>query len=249
VRVLVVGATGVLGRALVPALEGAGHKVRGIARHPTCTEVLQADLLRDDLAPLVEDCDAVIHAATSIPRDPSAPGAWDLNTQLRNEGTRRLLAATGSRRYAQQSIVMAYADGGDRWLDESWPFDSSPARAQIVDPVREMESLVRASEADWVILRGGQFTPLRLSPIACDGQYFISPIHPADYAEAIAAALERARSQSTFNITADPLRYADYAAPLNGPRAPDRPCPPSHRCTSALAHSLLAWQPKHPILH
>src|SRR2546423_1533474 len=246
-RILVVGATGVLGRALMPALEGAGHEVRGLSRRASGSSMIAADVLTADLEPLVRNGDAVIHAATAIPSNPSAPGAWDLNTHLRTEGTRRLLCAAGGRRYLQQSIVMAYADGGDQWLDESWPFDASPARASVVSPVREMESLVKASTADWVILRGGSFVPVAVRRIACDGRYWISPIHPLDMASAFVAALAHAPSGSTFNITADPIRYVDYASRFNAQRQPDRPCPASHRCTNAHARELLHWQPQRSI--
>src|SRR5947209_13336979 len=131
-RVFVVGATGVLGRALVPLLLARGHAVRALARSPerarplaeAGTDVVPGDLLEPELATrlpgLLAGCQAVIHAATAIPRDAAAPGAWDATTRLRTEGTRRLLdaaLATGAGRYLQQSIVMAYPDGGDRWLD------------------------------------------------------------------------------------------------------------------------------------
>ncbi len=246
-RILVVGVTGVLGRALVSVLEGAGHEVHGFSRHASGPRRTAADLLTADLEPLVRGCDAVIHAATAIPRDRSVPGAWDLNTRLRTEGTRRLLAAAGARRYVQQSIVMAYADGGDTLLDESSPFDSNPARSSVVEPVREMERLVQASESDWVILRGGSFVPVAVTPIACDGRYWISPIHPMDMATAVLRALASQTSREVFNITAEPIRYEDYAARFNAPRAPDRSCPPSHRCTNAHAQSVLGWHPTHSI--
>ena len=76
------GATGVLGRALVPRLLSCGHSVRAIARRPSndfCRhglELIKSDLLVDDLFELVFGCEAVVHIATAIPRDSSAPGAW-----------------------------------------------------------------------------------------------------------------------------------------------------------------------------
>ena len=208
-KVLVVGASGVLGRALIPLLLDAGHTVRALSRHPLKSglgvESVAGDLLKSDLSPIVEGCEAVVHAATAIPSNPSQPGAWTLNTQLRTLGTRRLVdaaQAAGVQRYVQQSIIMAYADGGDAWLDETAPFDSSPARAATVEPVREMESLVRASSLDWCILRGGQFAgpgtaqdrllealASGTATVPCTGAYFISPIHPADMASAAVAAL------------------------------------------------------------
>ncbi|HLZ29776.1 MAG TPA: NAD(P)H-binding protein [Chloroflexota bacterium] len=274
-KVLVVGASGMLGRALVPLLVGAGHTVRALSRHPVGPSLgvdpVAGDLLRTDLTPVVEGCEAVVHAATAIPRDPSLPGAWDLNTRLRTLGTRRLVGAAqaaGVRRYVQQSIIMAYADGGDAWLDETAPFDASPARAATVEPVREMESIVRGSTLDWCILRGGQFAgpgtaqdfvveslASGTATVPCDGAYFISPIHPADMATAAAAALAvGAPSRTIFNVVGDPLTYAtyvDHLATLRGLPPPrhdeSAPCPPSHRCTAAAAHTALSWHPTHSI--
>jgi uncharacterized protein YbjT (DUF2867 family) len=174
-RVFVVGATGVLGRALVPLLLARGHAVRALVRSPergrqlaeAGADVVPGDLLEPELAArlpdLVAGCQAVIHAATAIPRDPAAPGAWDATTRLRTEGTRRLLdaaLAAGARRYLQQSIVMAYPEGGDRRLDEATPLDDSPARAAVCAPVAAMEGMVRAADPErlgWCILRGGIF--------------------------------------------------------------------------------------------
>jgi nucleoside-diphosphate-sugar epimerase len=267
VKIAVIGASGILGRALIPLLAAEGHKVRPASRH-----LNGLDLLTSDLAPLLAGCDAVVHAATAIPSNPSAPGAWDLNTSLRTTGTRRLLAAAqqaGVQRYVQQSITMAYQDGGDAWLDESTPFDPSSERASLVEPVRDMEAQVRASNLHWTILRGGQFAGpgtaqdavvARLDAatlsIPCAGQHWISPIHPADMAAAVVAALTLAPSGSTFNITAEPIRYADYLdrlAALGGLPALARdpkssaPCPASQRCTARAAHQILNWRPTHSI--
>ena len=273
-KVLVVGASGVLGRALVPLLLDAGHTVRALSRHPLKSapgvEPVAGDLLSTDLSPVVDGCQAVVHAATAIPSNPSQPGAWTLNTQLRTLGTRRLVEAAqaaGVQRYVQQSIIMAYADGGDAWLDETAPFDSSPARASTVEPVREMESLVRASSLDWCILRGGQFAgpgtaqdvllealASRTATVPCTGAYFISPIHPADMASAVVAALavgaprmqpstsSRTRSRTRPTSTTSPTSAICRPAPQRR-----RPCPPSQRCTAAAAHDHLAWHPTHSI--
>jgi nucleoside-diphosphate-sugar epimerase len=268
----------VLGRALVPRLAARGHSVRGIARRPPRSprpagaELIEADLLEDDLVPLVRGADAVIHIATAIPADSSAPGAWELNGRLRTDGTRRLLdAALACRvpRYLQQSIVMAYRDGGERWLDEQAPLDDSPARAAITGPVIEMEAMVRATEPEvlrWTILRGGSFVgagtgeslieALRAGTVtvAGDGSNYISPVAVADMARAVVAALELAPAGSTFNVVDDPLRYGDYvdaladligaARPL---RAPELPQPPSWRCTNRAAQTVLGWLPRERI--
>ena len=167
--VLVAGATGVLGRALIPRLIAGRHRVRAIARNastadlPAEVEAIDADLLEDDLLELVDGCDAVVHIATAIPSDPSALGAWDTTARLRTEGTRRLLDAALAcrvRRYVQQSIVMAYRDGGDAWLDETHHSTTHPDGPTICGPVIEMEGMIREVDPQvlaWTILRGGSF--------------------------------------------------------------------------------------------
>ncbi len=280
-RVAVVGATGVYGRHLVPLLAQQGHEVRALVRSveraasfAQIAEIRQADLLTPDIAArlpaLLKDCDAVLHIATAIPRDASATGAWDTNTRLRTDGTRALLDATlavGAKRYVQQSIVMAYPDSGDRWIDESTPLDDSPARATITAPVRAMEAMMRAVPTDrlaWCILRGGSFVGpgtaqedllarLRAGTVTvpCDGSHFISPIHVADMAAATVAALS-APAGSIFNIVAEPVRYGEYvdrlAARIGAPAPPrdsQQPCPPSYRCSNRAAREMLKWRPTH----
>jgi nucleoside-diphosphate-sugar epimerase len=279
VTVFLAGATGVLGRALIPRLVVRGHRVRAIARRrpdsrlPEEVEFIEADLLAADLRPLVDGCDAVIHAATAIPSDPAEPGAWDANARLRISGTRRLLAAAlacGVSRYVQQSIVMAYRDGGDAWLDEQAPLDDSPERATVCGPVIEMETMIREVEPQglaWTILRGGSFVGadtgqcalverLRAGTavVAGDGSNYVSLVDVGDMAAAVAAALEAAPGGSTFNVVDDPLRYGDYVdalADLIGvsrpARAQELSLPPSWRCTNRAAQNVLGWLPRERI--
>ena len=105
-NVCVVGATGVLGRSLVPLLLENEFAVRALARFtdekrsrlPRSADCRTFDLLSDDapqqLPSLLHGFDAVLHIATAIPTDFTAPGAWDLNTRLRTVGTQRLLDAS-----------------------------------------------------------------------------------------------------------------------------------------------------------
>ena len=280
-KVCVVGATGVLGRALVPMILQQGHSVRALARFrkatkdffPPDADCRFFDLLSpsagDDLVPLLEGCDAVVHAATQIPSDFTAPGAWDANNRLRIEGTPQLVQASlaaGVSIYIQQSIEMAYLDLGDRWIDENTPFDTSPARSRSSAAVVAMENAVKQIPPDsmrWCILRGGAFVGkgtfqddainrlLRgTDVVAGNGQNFISPIHVTDMASAIVASLERGSQGSIFNINATPLRageYADALAAALGVAKPKRdttqPNPPSYRCSNELARNSLGWLP------
>lgn len=238
----------------------------------TVGEVLQAET-QQHLPALVKGCEAVIHIATAIPSNPAAPGAWETNTRLRTEGTRSLLDAAlqaGATRYIQQSIVMAYPDRGDAWLDEDQSLDTTPARATICGPVIEMERMVRAVPPDrlrWSMLRGGLFVGpgtgqetllerLRAGQVEIPGkgQNFLSPIHVADMAEAMALTLEHAPGGSIYQIVDQPLRYGDYitmlADRLHLPHPPynaSLPEAPSYHCSNQRAREQLGWQPRHSI--
>lgn len=277
-QITVVGGSGVLGRVLLPLLRKNGHMVRVLARSsrdlpPDEAEFVAFDLLADEaeqrLRRLLPGTDVLIHAATAIPRDFSAPGAFVNLAKLRIKGTKRLLSAaleTGVARYVQQSITLAYPDGGEAWLDERTPFDTNPDREVICGPVAAMEALVRATptgELSWSILRGGTFigpgtmqdgtaAALRAGTLRIpgDGQAFASYVHVADMAGAVARAVESAPPGSTFNISADPVRQGDYLdrlADAIGARRPLRDASvraePSHRCSNRAAKEALGWYP------
>ena len=283
-RVGIVGATGVLGRVLVPLLLQQNYAVHALVRSPKKAQVLaaagaeieQCDLLSTDISSrlpsMLAGCDAVVHIATAIPQNFTALEAWDANTRLRTDGTRQLLNASlavGAKCYIQQSIVMAYPDSSDRWLREDIPLDTSdtsPIRAAICAPVIAMEAMVRSISPEqlrWCILRGGNFVGTgtiqdevvkRLQTgkeiVPGDGRNFISPIHVADMATAIASALRHAPAGSIFNIVDEPIRYGEYLdrlAALLGTSPPPRdlnlPCLPSFRCSNRAAQDVLGWTP------
>jgi nucleoside-diphosphate-sugar epimerase len=175
VRVFVAGATGVIGRRLLPMLIAAGHEVTGMVRsaqridalraigaEPAIADALDADAVRaavGDARP-----DAIIHELTSLPPriDPrKLERDFALNDRLRSEGTRHLVAAAqaaGARRIIAQSIAFAYAPGpagtlhaeGDPlFLEAPKPFRRS------VEALRDLDAAVLG--ADGVVLRYGYF--------------------------------------------------------------------------------------------
>ncbi len=104
-RIFVAGATGVIGRQLVPLLIGDGHRVAGMTRTPA-----HAGLLTDagaepvvcdvyDREALVEAVgrfrpQAIIHQLTDLPDDPDRLAEYaERNLRIRTEGTANLLAA------------------------------------------------------------------------------------------------------------------------------------------------------------
>jgi 2-alkyl-3-oxoalkanoate reductase len=288
VKVCLAGATGVLGRALVPKLIEAGHNVRALARNVAKAEaqfagmdveIVECDLLapgmETQLIPIMQGCEAVIHGATSIPPDFTAPGAWMANTHLRIRGTGRLQRAAlevGVTTFVQQSIVMAYRDGGNDWLDENTWIDQSPEMREICHPVAIMESMMRlygrqSKPMRWTILKGGIFVgpgtfqegtveQIRRGELVVpgDGSHYVSLVHVEDVADAYVAALDRAPAASLFNICAEPMTYGEYVdgiADRLGVARPKRdltkPRPVSHRASAKAAKEVLGWEPKHSI--
>lgn len=172
-RIFLAGATGAIGRRLLPMLVGAGHHVTGSTRSP----VRAAELARVGATPALVDVydapalvaavtaaspEVVIHQLTDLPQEPDAAkiaAAYPGNARIRTEGTRNLLAAAragGARRFIVQSIAFAYAPGGEPHA-ESDPLNlADPARAVTVKGAAEMEQLVlEAPGMESVVLRYG----------------------------------------------------------------------------------------------
>src|SRR4051812_44062679 len=128
-RVFLAGASGVIGRPLVPALVAAGHEVTGTTRKPDrvreieaggATAVICDALDRDALTAAVVAArpEVVVHELTALPEklDPREEGVYDATARLRREGTANLVAAAqaaGARRLVAQSIAFVYAPTGD----------------------------------------------------------------------------------------------------------------------------------------
>jgi 2-alkyl-3-oxoalkanoate reductase len=177
-RIFVAGATGAVGRRLVPRLVGAGHAVTGLTRTPA-----KADLIRElGAEPAVADAldersiraavgaarpDAIVHELTDL------TGATDLrrfdrtfasSNRLRTVGTDHLLTAArdcGVRRMVAQSFCgWPYAREGGYVKSEDDPLDPDPPpeMRRTLDAIRHLERAVATSAApEGVILRYGGF--------------------------------------------------------------------------------------------
>jgi 2-alkyl-3-oxoalkanoate reductase len=173
VRVLVAGATGVVGHPLVGALRARGHEVVALvreesrARAPEADAVVVADALdRKGLLSAVSAArpEVVVHQMTALRLLPADPvEAFALTARLRTEGTAHLVAAAraaGARRLVAQSVAFAAAPAGDPVLDEDAPLyvDAPDAGwAATVRAVAELERQVLGGGPDLagVVLRYG----------------------------------------------------------------------------------------------
>ena len=156
-KVLVAGASGAIGRQLVPALSAAGHEVVGLARSTSATATLAVDALdRDALVAAVRGVapDAVVNMLTAIParlNPRRMPVEFALTNRLRTEGTRNLLAAaaqSGARRIIAQGVAFAY-EPGDGPADEEAPLWARPPApfASSVAALRELEAMTTRADS------------------------------------------------------------------------------------------------------
>ena len=139
-RVIVVGATGALGRHIVPRLIQEGHAVTALGRAPARLRALGelgATPVECDLFDAAAMCramtghDAAINVATRVPSPMRMmlPGAWRAMDRVRTEGAAIVadaVIAAGVGRLVQESFAPIYPDSGSRWIAEDIP--PTPAR-------------------------------------------------------------------------------------------------------------------------
>ncbi len=174
-RVLVAGATGAIGKQLVPRLVAVGHAVHGMTRSES-----KQTMLRDlGAVPVVADAldpnqvaeavgrarpEVIVHQLTAIgavdPRHMERDFAP--TNRLRTEGTDHLLAAAqavGVRRFvAQSNGAFVYSRSGGAVKSEEDPLDPTPVREMraLIAALRHLEGAVLgANWTEGIVLRYG----------------------------------------------------------------------------------------------
>lgn len=160
-RVFVAGATGAIGRQLVPRLVEAGHEVHGMTR----SESKQAMLDELGAVPVVADAldpdqvaeavgrarpEVIVHQLTALGEVDMRhlERGFALTNRLRTEGTDHLLSAgqaVGVRRFVAQSFgAISYERTGGPVKSEEDPLDPAPAREfrENLAAIRHLEQAV-----------------------------------------------------------------------------------------------------------
>ena len=226
-RVLVTGANGFVGSAVVRALEAAGHGTIGLVRRAGRPGDHVGDM-RDPstYVPLVREVDAVVHAAQ-----------LGIGGRLTPRRSARLFAADAVMTEALADACLAHArrlvytggcfdwgDHGDAVIDEDTPLTPSPmgvghARQAAYLRQRHLDDgldVVRLSPG-FVYGPGGLFASAfvdqaragRLRCIGRGGNWW-SCVHVDDLGAAYVAALERADPGSAYAVVDDePLRLRE----------------------------------------
>jgi nucleoside-diphosphate-sugar epimerase len=195
-RIFVAGATGALGRALVPQLVARGHDVVGMTRsaskqdlvrslgaRPAVADALDPDAVAEAVASA--EPEVIVHQLTALSgpmgirdaRRPERSIGVTMTIRLRTEGTDHLLAAgraVGARRFVAQSITAFRFDGtGGPLQTEADPVDPNPPAALRTGQAAILHLERAVTTIEWgegLALRYGSFygpgTGISLAPDA-----------------------------------------------------------------------------------
>ena len=165
--VLVTGASGTIGRRLVPALVAAGHQVRAMTRSDAAAQTAAAagaEPVHGDvtdpasLSAAVRGCQVVIHAAGRMGASPAVEPFWPVNVT----GTRNMLAAAAEaqvRRFIYLGAAMSLL-GSPRPVtgaDESWPLQQPRCSGYAASKTRADQAVQAANGTQMatVVIRPG----------------------------------------------------------------------------------------------
>jgi nucleoside-diphosphate-sugar epimerase len=202
VRLLITGATGVLGRALRPLAEAAGHELAMPSRE-------ELDLFDPAaVADALSDVDGVLHLATRIrsPEQVSDPDAWRENDRLRADASRILVdaaIAAGAAVYVQPTVTFVYPRNGP-WSEDTPVHDVLPILRSALVAEHQTERFARA---------GGRGVVLRFGLLDGPGtgndqprRDFGATLHISDAGRALLSAL--ALPSGIYNVCRDGERVA-----------------------------------------
>jgi nucleoside-diphosphate-sugar epimerase len=187
-RVVVTGASGNLGTALLRRLTAEGHSVVGISRrHPpevapySAAEWVVADLAepsgRERLVPAFRSADAVVHLAWLI--QPS----WnrELLRRTNQGGTRAVAEAAreaGVRHLVHLSSIGTYAAAPGRTVDETWDNSGIPTSSYSVDKAA-CEAFLDGFESSLAVTRVRPALVLQEDAASEISRYFLGRFVPA----------------------------------------------------------------------
>jgi nucleoside-diphosphate-sugar epimerase len=239
--VFVAGATGVLGRRVVPQLVKVGYKVTAIGR----SEEKRSQLARMGARPVELDLfdaaavrravagqEVVINLATSVPLNLRSflPGAWRMTSRIRREGSANLVEAAlagGASRYIQESFAPIYPDRGDQWIDESTPAKAARYNRAVLDAEASAQRFTAHGQTGIALrfaylygpdspmtLETIRYVQRGLAPVFGSPQAYFPSLSHDDAAAAVVAAL--GLPAGIYNVSDDePLRRREYIDSLD----------------------------------
>jgi nucleoside-diphosphate-sugar epimerase len=176
-RIFVAGATGAIGRYLIPSLVAAGHQVTGSTRSPSkagdleragATAVIADGLDREAVLKAVQAAqpEVIVHQMTALASMRSFrnfDSEFAVTNELRQKGTDYLIEAAqsaGTRRFIAQSFIgWNNSRTGGPVKSEEDPLDPDPlpATRQSMAAIRHIEQTVPNAVPEGLVLRYGMF--------------------------------------------------------------------------------------------
>lgn len=237
-RILLTGASGAIGRRVVPLLLTRGHEVT-VASRPGSRRPPPAARLGVTIAPLdifdshaairvMRGHDAAINLATRVPSGvvrPFLPGAWAEMDHIRRDASRALTLAArdaGVSRFVQESFAPIYADAGAQWIDETAAVRPVAYNRTVLDAEHAAAEFGGGAESVGVVLRfalfygdDDAFTRTMLDtvrrgwlPFLGRLDAYVAMVHHEDAAAAVVAALTA--PGGIYNVVDDePLTHRD----------------------------------------
>jgi nucleoside-diphosphate-sugar epimerase len=249
-RIFVTGASGVIGRRVVPLLIDGGHTVTAAAR----SEAKRATLAKAGATPVGLDLfdraaveravvghQTIINLATHMPPSMTRmmlPWSWKENDHIRREGSAILADAAiklGINRFIQESFAPAYPDRGAAWVTEETPLSPTRYNRSLLDAEASVQRVTRAGQMGIVLRFAAFYGPDAFtlhemanmvrkgwSPLPGAPDAYISSVSHDDAATAVVAALDL--PAGIYNVTDDePVtrrEFLDVFALAIGARTP-----------------------------
>jgi nucleoside-diphosphate-sugar epimerase len=201
-RLLITGGTGVLGRALRPVAEAAGHEIATPGRE-------ELDLFDPSaVADAVGDVDGVLHLATRIRTldQISDVDAWRENDRLRAEASKILVdaaIAAGASVYVQPTVTFVYPPDG--------PASEETPVSEVLPILRS--ALAAEQQAERFARSGGRGVVLRMGLLDGPGTWYDQPmgdfgatLHVGDAGRALLSGLSL--PSGTYNVCRDGERVS-----------------------------------------
>jgi uncharacterized protein (TIGR01777 family) len=231
-RILISGASGLIGSAVVPALEADGCEVTRLVRGPGSANELRWEPMREVSPPLVSRFDAVIHLSGE-----NVAGRWTAEKkrkirESRVVSTRNLAWAIAKAEQPPRIFICAsaigyYGNRGDDILTE----DSAPGAGFLPDVCREWEAATHVGMAGVRVVnlrfgivlskRGGalkeMLRPFRvgLGGRIGSGRQWWSWIHLDDAVSAVMLAMRTEGLRDAVNMVApNPVTNAEFTREL-----------------------------------
>lgn len=252
-HILIAGATGAAGRALIPLLIANGHTVTGTTRSQAKAGEIEAlgaraqimdglDAASVKAAIAAAEPEVIVHQMTALAGIDmrNIDKAFATTNRLRTEGTAHLIAAANGKLLIAQSFAgWPYERAGGAIKTEDDPLDPTPPKG-----IRETHAAIRRLEAlttgaGGIVLRyGGFYGPgtgmaadgeqvemirKRKIPLVGNGTGIWSFLHTDDLATATLAAIEHGRPGEIYNIVDDEPAAVREWLPLVAERVGAKP--------------------------